>query len=367
MTLSYLELKNFRLHKHTQLEFSKELNYIVGGNGQGKTTLLEAIYFLCTTKSLVSSVDSEAVNFNSQFFEIEGKFVDRVENKIKVIYDTAKNKKFIFLDNKQIHRYTSLIGKFPVVTLVQPDHQITMGPPSARRKFIDSVISQASETYLKLLVEYNKILKHRSAILNRIKETGRNDFDLDTWNQRLISVGTNIINHRKNFIKEFEVYVVEAYKKIMKEAEIPSIEYYYLDSVNGEIENRFSKLLEQKREIEIIRAANLVGPHRDDYKFGINGFDLRKYGSQGQHKTFQIAIKFAQFFYLKDKLGKAPIFLMDDVFGELDSNRASKIGGYLREIGQAFITVTDLSNIEMLNIKETDRTIKITGGVAAYA
>ncbi len=351
MILKSIYLKNFRLHKNTVLEFSDELNYIVGGNGQGKTTILESIYYLCTTKSLNGSSDYESVNFEEDFFEIKGRFTELTENNIVINFLNETKRKNIFIDDKQIYRSSEVIGKFPVVTLTQSDHAVTFGSPGDRRKFIDSVISQTSETYLRILIEYNKTLKQRSSLLSQIKERYSHSLidQLDAWSEALVKNGSEIIKHRLKFIDEFNIYVSEAYKNVMEQTEVPFIDYDFCATKDiNQIENKFEDELKNSRNDELRRASNLVGPHRDEFQFLLNEKELRKYGSQGQHKTFQIALRFAQFFYMKDKIQKAPIFLMDDIFGELDSYRAKQISSYLKKIGQAFITMTDFTNYKFL-------------------
>lgn len=370
MILNNLELTNFRLHRHTKIKFSEQLNYIVGGNGQGKTSLLEAIYYLCTSKNLSQSKDQEVVSFDEAFFNIKGKFSDLINNNVEIIYSSKENKKVLNLDEKVINRASNLIGKFPVVTLTPSDHSITMGAPADRRKFVDSVISQASNTYLKILIDYNRTLRQRSALLYQMKENFQPQLidQLETWTESLVKLGSEIIEHRIKFVKTFGEYIVESYKTIMNNIEIPSIEYNYLnESSDNEIHQTFRKEIERMKDQEIIRAKNLVGPHRDEFLFKINDLDLRKYGSQGQHKTFQISLRFGEFFYLKDTLGKTPIFLMDDVFGELDAFRANKISEYMKKIGQAFITLTDFSNFEHLTKSEEDLVINIKNGQVMYA
>ncbi|OGU35336.1 MAG: DNA recombination protein RecF [Ignavibacteria bacterium GWB2_35_6b] len=370
MILNTIEIINFRLHTKTVIKFSEDLNYIIGGNGQGKTTILEAIYYLCTTKNLNQSPDSEALTFNESYFELAGKFKDLTEDKNKLVFFAETNKKNYIVNDKQVYRASSIIGKFPVVTLTQSDHSITFGSPADRRKFIDSVISQSSETYLKILLEYNKTLRQRSSLLSLLKETKEKSFfdELDAWTETLILTGTEIVKHRIKFVKEFENYVKDSYQKIMEGNEAPEINYNFLGETDLEkVDETFRKEINNRRSDELIRAANLVGPHRDDFIFKINNFELRKFGSQGQHKTFQIALRFGEFFYLKDVLGKTPIFLMDDIFGELDTYRSQKISGYLREVGQAFITMTDFNNIESLAISEKDKIIKVEKGAVVYA
>lgn len=370
MIINNLELTNFRLHRHTKIEFSSQLNYIVGGNGQGKTSLLEAIYYLCTSKNLNQSKDHEVVSFDEIFFNVKGKFIDLINNNVEVIYSSKENKKMLNLDEKNINRASNLIGKFPVVTLTPSDHSITMGAPADRRKFVDSVISQASNTYLKILIDYNKTLRQRSALLYQIRENNHPQLleQLDTWTDSLVKLGVEIIDHRIKFIKTFSEYIKESYKTIMESIEVPTIEYKYLNENNSnEIQQAFKLEIRNLQNHEIARAKNLVGPHRDEFLFKINDLDLRKYGSQGQHKTFQIALRFGEFFFLQDTMGKRPIFLMDDVFGELDAYRANKISKYMKKIGQAFITLTDFSNFEHLTKSDDDLIINIEKGHVSYA
>lgn len=370
MVLKQIDLLNFRLHKSSSINFSDSLNYIVGGNGQGKTSILEAIYYLCTTKNLNFASDGDAVSFGSEYFDVRGKFSDYTENNARIFFDSAKSRKSYFLNEKLISSSSDIIGKFPIVALIQSDHTITLGGPADRRKFIDSVISQSSETYLKILIEYNRTLKQRSSLLGQMRESGSSQLysQLDSWTKSLVINGAELIKHRIRFIDEFRKYVIDAYARIMIEKEIPEIIYDSIPEINEE--NAQDKLYENilsQRDNEIRRASNLVGPHRDEYVFIINGQEMKRFGSQGQHKTFQIALRFGQFFYMKEKLGRTPIFLMDDVFGELDTYRAGKISEYLSEVGQAFITMTDLTNREGLNIDRESRVIKIFNGTAANA
>ncbi len=371
MVLSSLELFNFKLHKKSSFNFSEKLNYIVGGNGQGKTTILEAIYYLCTTKGFGQTNDLNAVNFESDFFDIKGSFTDVTERNVRVYYHKSERKKKIFLDEKQVFRPADFIGNFPVVTLTLADHEITSGSPADRRKFVDSIISQSSGTYLKILLEYNRTLKHRSSLLQKIKEdrSGLLESELDAWDETLVKLGSQIIKHRIAFSVDFNSYVKKAYEKIMKDVEIPDLEYsgfadkIYLDT----LEDDFMSQLKSLRSLEVIRTKNLLGPHRDDFIFFVNNRPLKLFGSQGQHKTFQIALRFAQFFYIKDKSGKTPLFLMDDIFGELDSFRSGKIRDFLDEVGQAFITMTDFTKYENLHKFESSKLIKVNNGTFTYA
>ena len=369
MILTAINLKNFRSHKDITIQFSDKLNFIVGGNGQGKTSILESVFYLCTTKSHNSS-DNEVVRFNENEFEIAGSFRNITGNNIRLFYSLNENKKYYFKDNKQITRFADIIGEFPVVILTPADHAITQGSPAERRKFIDSVISQASDIYLNTLLDYNKTLRQRSSLLFQIRENRNNRLtdELKAWTHRLIELGTKVINYRKKFIGEFDSYIKDSYKTMMNEEEQPEIHYSFLEDYKGaNSEERFSSLISERRDEEIKKAQNLVGPQRDDFIFEINKLNLKTYGSQGQHKTFQVVLRFAEFFYLKEITGKTPIFLLDDVFGELDAKRATKISGCLRQVGQAFITLTDFGNFSYLQRNEEDKVIKLNNGQIVYA
>ena len=369
MILASISLRNFRLHEKIDIEFSENLNYIVGGNGQGKTTILESIYYLCTTKSFPAKTDNEVVRFDENGFSVRGKFIDKAQNNVLINYGNDSGKNY-YLDDKLLSRSSDIIGKFPVVLLTPADHSITQGAPGQRRKFVDSVISQSSAAYLKNLLDYNRTLKQRSSLLSIMKERRTEDLmiEFDAWTEKLVDAGTEIIKSRIRFIEEFGQYITQSYYRIMDEEEKPSAEYLYLNGCKeNDVKENFYLQLKEAKQNELRRATNLVGPHKDDFIFSVNGVNLKTYGSQGQHKTFQAVLRFAEFFYLKDITSKAPLFLLDDVFGELDGYRANKISDYLKEVGQAFISLTDFGNFSFLTRDENDRIINLSEGKLTYA
>lgn len=370
MFLSSISLRNIRKHSNSRFDFTDKINYIVGGNGVGKTSVLEAVYYLSTTKSCVTSSDTEVVSLGKNDFSIQGNISGLTSDSIQINYSRTENKKNYILNSKQINKFSEVIGKFPVVLLSPADHTITQGFAADRRRFVDSVISQSSKTYLNLIFEYNRVLKQRAYLLNRIRENNfRKDSEIEAWNEKLVNTGIEIIKHRANFITEFETYVSDSYKRILSDNEIPEIYYYFLeDSRPDNLKECFNRLLKQREEDEFRRGINLVGPHKDEFVFKINDTSLKNYGSQGQHKTFQTVLRFAEYFYLKDKKANTPLFLLDDVFGELDSVRAKSISEYLSSVGQAIITLTDFGNISYLKKGNNDRIIKLSNdGEVTYA
>jgi DNA replication and repair protein RecF len=365
MILSLIQLINFRRHINLSLNFSDKINYIVGINGIGKTSILEAIYFICTTKGYKSKSDGELLNFGEETFEVEGIFKNLVTHKARILYAAGNNRKNYLLDEKQVGKFHEIIGRFPVIILTPEDHNITQGLPAYRRKFVDSAISQINKLYLETLLGYNKILRHRAALLYRIREGGTKTLQeqLEVWNEKLVETGVEIINYRTRFIAEIYDYIKFSYQEIVKAEETPDIQYSFLEDYDGTNTNsRFYELLASRREEEIRRGTNQVGPHRDDFIFTVNARNLRNFGSQGQHKTFQIALKFAQYFYMKEKTGENPIFLLDDVFGELDLNRAVRISELLQQAGQVFITLTDFAKFNFLKLRQEDSLIKFEAG-----
>ena len=370
MVLQSIQLKNYRIHTDSFLTFSDGINFIVGENGQGKTTILEAIYSLCTTKNFKASSDQELLRFSAAECEVTGTFQEYTSDLVRIYYSASENKRFYLVNGKQVYRTSEVIGKFPIVLLTPEDHQLTQGSPADRRKFIDAILSQSNPLYMETLLDYSKTVKHRSFLLNKLKEDFRSVSldELEAWNIKLVKPGSRLIEYRKKFLTLFNTYLLNAYSSILNDEELPRIEYQTTVG-NGEvdIETKFFEQLAKRKDEEIRRGSNLVGPHRDDFVFSINGKALKIFGSQGQHKTFQVALRFAQFFYMKDILGRTPIFLLDDAFGELDAKRAANISNYIRNIGQAFITATDLANLSSFLRSENDNVIEVSSGQVAYA
>ena len=352
MVLRSIEIKNFRNHIHTQLEFSENLNLFVGGNAQGKTSILEAISYLCLTKSFNASSDSYVLNFNARFFEVFGTFEldNGNEVSVKVNFENGQGKK-VFLNKENVGKFAIIVNKFPVVILSPRSKNVVHGAPEDRRKFFDLAIAQLSSVYVDDILNYKRVLKQRNRVLSAIASEGiRLDQGLDllnVWDEEFINYAAKIIFRKNKFMNDFIIFFKRAYSSF-SESENAEIKYLTQVEVGAEddfdkVRDKFEVLLKKSRAEEIKRGVTLVGPHRDEYIFEINGRDIRRFASQGQMKTFLIALTMAKFFYLKERKSETPILLLDDVFDELDVERTKKFISFVGDVGQVFITVTDLN------------------------
>jgi DNA replication and repair protein RecF len=329
----------------------------LGDNGEGKTNIIEGISYLCLARSFFSASDKNLVMLGENSFSVSGKIIKEngIDYEILSQFDQELNRKSIEVNKEKIGRSSSMFGRFPVVMLA-PDHSsVTAGPPVSRRQFIDFVISQSSKTYLDDLIEYRRILKQKNRILSdeRLKQNGSYS-TLETWNESLVSTGKGIIARRMVFLNEFQDLLAESYAQISGGREIPGLRYnpsFGLENEEPlEIEGAFRRALEKNSGYEKRLGHSLVGPHRDDYEFTIGGLELAKYASQGQHKTFLVALKLAEFRFLKEKCGETPILLLDDVLSELDDRRSQHLLETTAGYGQIFISSSDEHAIDWLKV-----------------
>jgi DNA replication and repair protein RecF len=369
MRLTTLRLQNFRNHAESVFEFGNNANLFLGENGQGKTNILEAISYLCLTKSFYASSDAVVLRLGTEFFEQEGMFVSESgnENKVRVAYDKQQTQKAYFINKKSVEPFSTVIGKFPVV-ICSPEHNpITSGGPEERRRFADFVISQASTVYLKSLMEYRRVIKQRNKILLDARLGNMNPAALlESWDEQLLQHGATITHRRKLFVDGFKNILHTSYHELIGNEEEPLIEYSpFAESFSLEDDCRqlLKKLLMQNRKEELRVGSTLTGPHRDEFVFTINGLDLRKYGSQGQHKTFLVGLKLGEFFYLKNLCHETPLLLLDDIFSELDERRSKRLLDFVGTISQTFITSTSVKWFEpFVDFNHTNRKFFIKNG-----
>ncbi len=350
MHLKTLRLMSFRAHAETEADFASGVNLIYGPNGAGKTNLLEAIHYLCLSKSFLAARDTYALRQGCPYFEIEGIFGGerRVEQRVRLVYVSGEGKK-MFVNGAPLERLAEIVGRLPVVVFSPEDYALTAEGPRERRRFLDNLLSQAYPAYLDDLMKYRRARRQRNELLKQYPRRPEPPPAriIDPWTEELVLLGSRIIARRQRFIQRFAGFLKEAYAQIQAVAERPTITY---DSLGGiepgmdaeAVAELFRAALDRAARREHERGRTLVGPQRDELVFRLGGMKLRRYGSQGQHRTFGMALKLAKYFYLHERLGGRPLLLLDDAFGKLDEKRAGSFLALLQSdlVGQSFITDT---------------------------
>lgn len=348
MKIRRIHVQNFRNHTHSSASFGGGINAVLGENGEGKTNLLEAISYLCLTKSFFGSSDAVVLQVGENRFELAGELEaeNGIQYTIATTYDRERAEKKVSINRAVVGSFSEVIGSFPVVVLSPESGAITTGGPADRRKFVDFVISQSSKVYLEDLLEYRRVLRQRNRVLFDGKVT-RSDCSelLEPWDEELIDRGVRITHRRNIFLKELQPLVAEAYAGVAGKEESPSITYQpslqrAANADEGQLREQFKEELRRTAAEERKLGLTLVGPHRDELQLRIQGLDVRSHASQGQHKTFLVALKMAEFLYLEAKRNERPILLLDDIFTELDAHRAGRLLALTESTGQAFITAT---------------------------
>lgn len=339
MYLKNLNLINFKNYQQLDINFSEKINCFTGLNGSGKTNLLDAIYYLSFSKSYFNTSDKENVKNSEDFFVIQGNFM--LNNKNENIYcGFQPDKKKLFKRNdKKYTKYSEHIGLLPAVIISPDDNKLIIGSGEERRKYLDSVISQYDREYLETLIKYNRTITQRNKLLRDFGVKGFFDRDmLEVYNQQLIFHGLIIFEKRKKFIENILPVFNENYRYISQNNETVNLKYK-----SQLTDNDYAELLEKNLPKDRILQYTSAGIHRDDLSSQINSLSLKKSGSQGQQKTFLVALKFAQFQFIKQANKIKPILLLDDIFDKFDSSRVEKIVSLTREkdFGQIFISDTN--------------------------
>lgn len=349
MLIQSLAIENFRNHARAILKFGDRMNAILGDNGEGKTNIIEAISYLCLTRSFYAATDSVALQQGKERFLLRGEFTGDGGTTwaVDVEYDRTALKKTVSVNGIVEDSLSSVIGKFPAVILSPEQNGITFGGPAERRRFLDVVISQSSKVYLEELLEYRRVLRQRNKLLAEAKLQRRvPSKELVVWDDGLVKRGVKIMIRRRDFLESILPAVKENYGQLAANREKPSISYVPSFQIEDwtdapSLEKLFRKALEQTKESERKTVSTMVGPHRDDIDLRVDGLELKYFASQGQHKTFLIALKLAEFGYLKEIRQETPLFLLDDVFSELDEHRGQHVVGLVSNASQTFVTTTD--------------------------
>jgi len=342
--LTSLALLNFKNHESLKLAFSRKINCIIGQNGIGKTNVLDAIHYACLTKSYFNAVDQQNILFEKDFMRLDAEVVIAGE-KLEVVCKLPQGKKKEFLLNEVPYkRMSEHIGKMPVIMITPDDNQLILGGSEERRKFLDNSISQIEDKYLNFLMLYNQNLEQRNALLKQAaeKNVSADIVLLSHYDAQLELYGNYIYTKRKAAVAALLELFQKYYSFISLEREMVSFEY-----TSQLHENSFSKLLLDNRNRDKILQRTSVGIHKDDLDFKIGENKMRKFGSQGQQKSFIIALKFAQYDFIKFHKTYKPFLLIDDIFDKLDKERSNRLMELVsgESFGQIFITDTDEAHI----------------------
>ena len=356
MIIKSLELENFRNYKNLHLYFDEGTNILTGENAQGKTNILEAIYLCSTTKSHKGSKDSEIINFESDEGHLRS-IIDKKNEELRIDIHLRKSKsKVIALNLEKLKKTSELIGILNVVLFSPEDLNIIKGGPSYRRSFIDMQICRLDSSYVFNLSNYNKIIDQRNKLLKDIYFQPALRETLFIWDSQLQSYGSQVIKKRKEFINELNNIVKEIHYKLTNQKEFLDIRYE-----PDTAEDKIEETLKENAEKDLKSKITSCGPHRDDFIININGMDARKYGSQGQQRTAALSLKLAEIEIIKKNTNDNPIFLLDDVLSELDSNRQNMLLESISNI-QTIITCTGLDDFVNERFK-IDRVFDVHNGI----
>lgn len=364
MHLNHLSISEFKNCHEASLDFSGNINCFVGRNGAGKTNILDAIYYLSFCKSYFNQVDSLNINHQSDFFALNGTFIrsnDRTDH-VQCIQRRNAPKKFS-LNKKEYERLADHIGLFPLVMISPYDRDLINDGSELRRKYLDGVISQFDHSYLDDLLIYNKALAQRNALLKRFAETGFFDRPmLQLYDAQMEMPANRIFRSRQSFLEAF-IPVFQYYYEWISEGK-ERVNIVYESSMHG---NDFTDLMMRSFDRDKVLRYTSAGIHKDDLDLQIDSFPVKKFGSQGQQKSYVVAMKLAQFDYTRQVRGLKPIMLFDDIFDKLDATRVRKIVELVGNdnFGQVFITDTQPERIEAI-FTQTDldhRIFEVVGGI----
>jgi len=344
--IQHLELVHFKNIESASIHFSPYINCLVGDNAQGKTNVLDALYYCAYAKSYFNSIDTQNIQFDHEFFMIQAQVAEKgMPKKLSCAVKKGK-KKSLKLEGKEYDKLGEHIGFLPIVLISPADVDLIQEGSADRRKFMDGIIAQYDKLYLHNLLQYSKILLQRNAFLKHSKHSGIDHETLAVYNDQLAEYQPYISEKRLDFVNDFAPVFKTFYKTISDGLDAPELS---LDTkLLGELS--FEQLLQDNLRRDAAVLYTSVGVHKDDIGFSLEGMPVKKFGSQGQQKTFLIALRLAQYAFLKEKMQKKPLLCLDDVFDKLDSQRVSKLLQLIADdtFGQIFITHTEKSVLQKM-------------------
>ncbi|RFU67249.1 DNA replication/repair protein RecF [Peribacillus saganii] len=357
MYIETIKLKNYRNYQDLEVFFENKVNVILGENAQGKTNVMESIYVLALAKSHRTSNDKDLIRWDQEYAKIEGR-VKKRNTSIPLeltISKKGKKAKFNHIEQRKLSQY---VGNMNVVMFAPEDLHLVKGSPQVRRRFIDMEIGQVSPVYLHDMSQYHKILQQRNHLLKLLQTRKQSDTTmLDVLTEQMVGYAVKIVEKRFQFLSLLQEWAEPIHSGISRGLETLKIEYKPSLDVSermdmSKMEDIFQEKFVKVRNREIERGVTLIGPHRDDLTFFVNGRDVQTFGSQGQQRTTALSLKLAEIELIHSEIGEYPILLLDDVLSELDDYRQSHLLNTIQGKVQTFVTTTSVEGIDHQTLKE---------------
>ncbi len=356
MFLSTIKLTQYKNHPQTNVQFVKKISCVIGNNGVGKTNLLDAVYLLCLTKSYFNTTDQQTIQFGAEFLRVDGYFLKSGES-YSIVCKLQQGKKKDFSVNEVPYpRLNEHVGNFPCIFITPNDVELIVGGSEERRKYLDNTISQTDKKYLEHLILYNKILQQRNACLKQFAESGRIDETLlQSYNTRLVESGEAIYKKRVEAVALLQPLFQRYYSIISLERD--SVRFDYTSHLHS---GSFSSLLEKNVKRDVILERTEFGIHKDDLEIVLNDTPARKFGSQGQQKSVLIAMKLAQYDFIRQSKSFKPLLMIDDIFDKLDMDRSAALLELIatENFGQVLLSHTSSDRLELF-IKNNPEIIEL--------
>ena len=353
MFLSKIELQNFRNYKKQTISLKKGINILVGKNGEGKTNLLESIYFLAMTKSHRTHDESLLINYNKELLKVKGVLnIDNIKTNMEI--ELLNKKKILKIDNNEINALSKYLSYLKIIIFFPDDLEIIKGIPDIRRKYINIQIGQVFNSYIKILDDYNKLLKSRNEYIKKIKyHEPYNKQYFEVLTDYYIKKSILLYRMRKKYVEKINDFIGDIFFDITNLKNLKIIYSPIIDFDNYNEDYMYDEIKKSMNlEEEISYGKSIYGPHRDDFKFMLNDLNLKQFGSQGQQRAAVLALKLAEINIFRKVINSSPILLLDDVFSELDEVRKNNLLKYINSKIQTIITTTDIDNIDENTLKK---------------
>jgi DNA replication and repair protein RecF len=371
MLIRTLAMINFRKYDHMDMTFEPYTNIIYGENGTGKTSILEAVHSLAYTRSFKTRLDADLIRHGQQGYQLKGTFTSRsgMDHEVRLSV-TARRKKLLTVDGSNLNSRAEIIGRFPLVSLTPEDSALTFGSPEVRRLFFNKLISQVDPAYLENLQIYARLIKQRNAMLQS-HLNDRVPIDrvlMSTLDDQRADISARLHQARSKHLTRFKELLYASYAELEQEKSLKMAVIANVRIGKEDPTARYRNAYQDSLAEDMQRGTTTRGPHRDLFTFFLNTKDLRKFGSQGEHKLVLVAIKFAEGRFLETFLNEPPVFLLDDLFAELDVKRSLMIVESLRGDHQIFITTTDLADLRNHGLSIDGEQLKLihAGGEVAH-